>query len=212
MDRVEVRLSMYFHYASLRREAVWPFALCFGPVVLAFRDISRANMQALAVGEPGALLERVPGETLAWRMKNAPHVTARPFHSYREGESYTLYLDPTLPHRVACTDMKFTGAWSENGTFKFTREMGAAAEVEFEGIAVRLIAQRFDDAGRAELRLDGEVVDTLDLYGPGRGLSYEWRRDDLAPGSHTLRIVVTGEKSAESKDHFVNIIGLDVTQ
>jgi len=169
-------------------------------------------MEELAAGEPGALLERVAGETLTWRMKDAPHATARPFYTYREGEPYTLYLDPTLPHRVSTREMKFTGAWNENGTFKFTREIGSTAEAEFEGTAVRLIAQRFDDAGRAELRLDGKVVDTLDLYGPGRGLPYEWRRAGLAPGQHRLTIKATGDKSTESKDHYINIIGLDITE
>jgi DUF1680 family protein len=211
-DRVEVRLSMYFHYAPLRKEAVWPFALCFGPVTLAFRGIGRSEMETLAAGEPGALLERVPGEALAWRMKSATHATARPFHTYREGEPYTLYLDPTLPRRLALGDMTFTGAWNKNGAFKFTRETGATAEVAFEGTAVRLIAQRFDDAGRAELRLDGEVVDTLDLYGPGRGLPFEWRRTGLAPGKHSLRMTVTGEETAASTDHYINIVGLDVNE
>lgn len=211
-DRVEIRLSMYFRSVSLRREAGWPFALCFGPVTLAFRGIDRKNMEALAAGEPGALLERIAGEALAWRMKDASHVTARPFYAYREGEPHTLYLDPTLPRRMAYRDMKFTGAWNENGTFRFTREAGCSAEAEFEGTAVRLIAQRFDDAGHAELHLDGEVVDTLDLYGPGRGLPFEWRRAGLAPGKHRLSIRATGEKSADSKDHYINIVGLDITE
>jgi hypothetical protein len=203
---------MYFHYAPLRKEAVWPFALCFGPVVLAFRDINRAETQTLAAGEPGTLLEHVPGERLTWRMKNASHATARPFYACREGESYTLYLDPTLPCRVSTRDMRFTGAWNENGTFRFTREVGATVEVGFEGTALRLIAQRFDDGGRAELRLDGKVVDTLDLYGPGRGLPFEWRRSGLAPGKHGLSLSVTGEKAAESKDHYINIVGLDISE
>ncbi len=211
-DQVEARLSMYFRYASLRKEALWPFALCFGPVALAFRDADRKSMEALAGGEPGALLEHVPGETLSWRMKDAPHVTARPFYTYREGEPYRLYLDPTLPRRLSYQDMKFTGAWNENGTFKFTRETGSIVEVEFEGRSVRLIAQRFDDAGHAELRLDGAMVDTLDFYGPGRGLPFEWRHAGLSPGKHHLSITVTGGQSAESKDHYINVVGLDVTE
>ena len=211
-DRVGVRLSMYFRTVPLRREAVWPFAVCFGPVTLAFRDLGRGEMEALAAGEPGALLERIPGETLSWRMKRSPAVTARPFYAFREGEPYTLYIDPTLPRRVSRNEMSFSGAWNDNGTFKFTRETGATVETAFSGTAVRLIGQRFDDAGRAEVRLDGAVVDTIDLYGPGRGLPFDWRRDGLAPGRHTLQLRVSGEHATESKDHYVNVVGLDVTE
>ena len=123
-----------------------------------------------------------------------------------------VYFPLSKPALSALAILTFTGAWNENGTFRFTREVGATVEVGFEGTALRLIAQRFDDGGRAELRLDGKVVDTLDLYGPGRGLPFEWRRSGLAPGKHGLSLSVTGEKAAESKDHYINIVGLDISE
>ncbi len=88
--------------------------------------------------------------------------------------------------------------------------MGATAEADFEGDGTQWLGQRFDDAGRAEVRIDDKVVDVVDQYGPGRGLPFDWKRVGLGRGHHVLRITLTPKKSPESKDRYINLSGFEI--
>ena len=83
-------------------------------------------------------------------------------------------------------------------------------EGSFSGESVKLIGWAFDDAGRAEIKIDGKVVGRIDQYGPGRDLPWTWKIGSLGPGRHTLRVTVLHEKGEASKDSFVNVGGLEI--
>ena len=133
----------------------------------------------------------------------------RPFYAYKEGETYYLYLDPAAAG--ACRPKPSRSAsWNDNPQLHFTNVVGATAECTFEGSGIRWRGFKFDDAGRAEVTIDGKVVAIVDQYDPGRGFAFEWSSPKLAPGKHTIRLKLLEEKTPQSKDRFINVAGFDI--
>lgn len=99
----------------------------------------------------------------------------------------------------------YSGAWETGGELRVTKATGAAMEYKFEGDVVRWHGQRFDDAGLAEVSIDGKVVDTVDFYASERGRPFVWERKGFGAGPHTLRMVATGKKRNESKNVWINV-------
>jgi len=87
---------------------------------------------------------------------------------------------------------------------------GCGEEEARGGTGIRWLGYRFDDAGRAEARIDGKVVAVVDQYDPGRGLSFDWKIDGLSRGRHTIEITLLPEHSPASKDRFINIAGFEI--
>jgi len=141
-----------------------------------------------------------------------PAVRVRPFYALPAGERYFVYLDPKLGTRILHPDVKFTGRWNNAGVHRFSNEVGATAQCEFEGTGVRWLGWRYDDAGRAEVSIDGQVIGSVDQYGPGRDLPFDWSRRDLAPGRHTIRLRLLPEKSPTSINYYLNVRGFEVLE
>lgn len=85
---------------------------------------------------------------------------------------------------------------------KFASVKGSVLEFIFEGTAISLEGNWKKDAGKAELYIDGKLHSSFDTY-----FYYNNQEQtpinichalNLTPGKHTLRLVVTGEKKAES--------------
>ena len=100
--------------------------------------------------------------------------------------------------------------WQNVGLNYASSKIGATATYTFEGTGIRLLACRYDDGGKAEVTLDGQPAEVVDQYGPGRDLPFNWERQGLAPGKHTIQLKVLGEKSPDSKAHTVNLAGFEV--
>ncbi|MBR4749701.1 MAG: glycoside hydrolase family 127 protein [Abditibacteriota bacterium] len=98
---------------------------------------------------------------------------------------------------------------------------GSRIRYEFEGDYCAWTYNRFNDAGIADVYIDGKLADTVDLYREGvdagdlfgynQGrkdlfLSTVWEKEGLGPGRHTLEIEVTGQKQEASLDCAVNVI------
>ena len=86
---------------------------------------------------------------------------------------------------------------------KFAGKKGDSLELEFEGTAISLEGNWTKDGGKAELYLDGKLHNSFDTY-----FFYNNQEQTpinichalkLAPGKHTLKLVVTGEKKPESQ-------------
>ena len=107
-------------------------------------------------------------------------------------------------------DLKYQGRWNNAGVFRFSNEVGATAEGTFEGTGVRWLGKRFNDAGNAEVTIDGTSVGVVNQYGPGRDLPFDWTRRGLAEGRHTIRLRILPEKPAHSTDRFINVAGFEV--
>ncbi len=211
-DRLSLVLPMRLWQAPLPGVRQFPTALMVGPVVLALRGTDASLAKKIDLARLDQALVPSPGEPLTYHLAAEPSVLVRPFYAYKEGEPYLLYLDPSAPARVSYRQVTFGGPWNDGGIFRFTNSVGATARWEFEGTGIRWLGQKFDDAGRAEVRLDGQVVAVVDQYGPGRGLPFNWERRGLAPGKHTILLTLLAEKTAASRDRYINVAGFEVLQ
>jgi hypothetical protein len=143
----------------------------------------------------------------------------RPFYEFKEDERYYLYLDPDVNQRTLPggnvvlgkgPDIICSEGWQNAGLYYVSSKVGASAVYTFDGAGVRWLGCRYNDAGRAEVRLDDQVVGVVDQFGPGRDLPFDWERRGLAPGKHSIRITVLGEKTPESNGTNVNLAGFEV--
>ncbi|MXZ42327.1 MAG: hypothetical protein F4Y08_05795 [Caldilineaceae bacterium SB0662_bin_9] len=101
-----------------------------------------------------------------------------------------------------------------------SNKTGDFAEFQFEGPGVAWLGSRDNIHGMARVLLDGKEVAVVDLFcgilhGVARGeLKFEneilFSCEGLAPGSHTLRIEVLGEKNPESDAAYVSVSGFRV--
>ncbi len=183
------------------------------PVVLAMRaprmHASSRKLDLHASRSP--LTPRANGESLTWRLKADPTVLVRPFSAYKEGEPYYLYLDPAAIWRIPFRSVTFQGRWNEAAPFRFTNAVGATAESTFEGTGIRWLGFRFDDAGRADVAIDGKLVAEVSQYGPGRDLPFDWSHKGLKPGRHTIKLTLLARKDARARDRYINVAGFQIT-
>ncbi|MFI5457660.1 MAG: beta-L-arabinofuranosidase domain-containing protein [Isosphaerales bacterium] len=207
-DHVLVRLPMKFDVRPLDSSAPFPAMIMRGPVAMAVRSPAR---------NPGALLHEldlaqalVPskGEPLTYHARSDQDLLVQPFHAFKQGEPYFLYLDPNrYSHRLA----RFSGdGWRESEAFRYNDRPGASVAFAFKGKGIRWIGYRFDDAGIAEIRIDDGPVVKVDQYAPQRDQPFEWVKDGLPAGSHRLTITILDRKPERSKGRFINVAGFEV--
>jgi hypothetical protein len=208
--RISLRLPIKLWVSRLDSRRSTPAAVLHGPVVLAFEAPSAKVLQDLDLTALEHVLTPVAWKPLHYRLAGKPSVVARPFASYAADRRYFVYLDPEMGRRTPHTDLKFTGPWYNAGVFRFSNQVGATVEGQFEGTGVRWLGNRFNDAGTAEVAIDGRVVDIVDQYGPGRSLPFDWTHRGLPPGHHTIRIRLLAKKANASSNYFLNVAGLEV--
>jgi DUF1680 family protein len=208
-DRIAVRLPMKFALRPLDSQASFPAVIMRGPVAFAVRSTGRNPGGILLATDLDHELIASDGEPLNYHGRHDGELLVRPFYVFKQGEPYYLYLDPNRhSHRAA----QFSGdGWRESEAFRFNDRPGSSATFRFDGKGIRWIGYRFDDAGTAELRLDGKVVGRIDQYAPSRNLPFEWRKEDLPGGSHNLMISILDKKPERSQGHFINVAGFEVT-
>ncbi len=98
-----------------------------------------------------------------------------------------------------------------DNTESFANTAGPSASFSFNTSAVRYVGVKGSNGGIADVYLDGNQVATVDTYAPGNK-EYEqvlYQAVGLAPGTHTLKVVVTGQHNPASSDAFVSIDGFD---
>ena len=97
---------------------------------------------------------------------------------------------------------------------KFAGKKGDAIEFAFEGTAISLEGNWKKDAGKAELYIDDKLHSTFDTY-------FYYNKQEqtpinichalhLNPGKHTLKLVVTGDKTLTFVWDFDNQIYIDI--
>lgn len=208
-DRLTLHLPMKLHAERLDADQPYPAAILYGPVALAAR-ISKGNpARKIDLTHLEQNLTPSASEPLTYHLRTDPDVLLRPFASYREGEPYFLYLDPAAENRASYRAVLFSPNWNDSGQFRFGNTVGATAEYAFEGVGVRWLGFRYDDAGKAEVRIDGRVVAIVDQYGPGRDLPFHWEYRGLMPGKHTIKLTLLPDKNPASRDRFLNVAGFE---
>ncbi|MFI5381951.1 MAG: hypothetical protein ACHRHE_21860, partial [Tepidisphaerales bacterium] len=209
-DRLEIVLPMRLWAKPLDPVRTHPAAILYGPVVLAFRAAKASPLVKMDLAKLDDQLVRAIGEPLTWRLAADPAVLARPYYAFQENQPYYMYLDPAIANRISHRQVTFKGQWNDGGRFRFSNAVGATAECTFEGTGIRWLGFRFDDAGVAEITIDGKVIGSVDQFGPGRDLPFDWSHKGLAPGNHTIRLRLLDKKPAESKDRFINVAGFEI--
>ncbi|MHB1305581.1 MAG: ADP-ribosylglycohydrolase family protein [Limisphaerales bacterium] len=117
---------------------------------------------------------------------------------------------PGIPdRRIGMVDAawKWSGEWKSAEGLKVSEAAGSEAVLQFDGVAVAVIGTLDQSGGRAEVYLDGRKhMVGLDAYiVPNTHDNVLWQAYGLKPGSHTLRIVTTGQADARSKGRKVAI-------
>ncbi|MFE7708118.1 beta-galactosidase [Streptomyces sp. NPDC057486] len=120
--------------------------------------------------------------------------------------------------------LTYTGSWQHasgqswtSGDYKddetFSDKAGDSLEVTFDGPVVRWIGPDSVNHGTADVYIDGVKKATVDSYAASAVFQQvKYEADDLGPGRHTLRIVVTGKKGdPASQGTFVSVDAIDTT-
>ena len=115
----------------------------------------------------------------------------------------------------------YSGSWHrftefDKAPFIETVEVGAAAEVGFDGEMVTLIGAWDQDCGKADIFIDGKFVRRIDSWWKYRCGFFSINRQvlfvasGLERGHHTFRIETVEERSPESTGNRLMFLGLDV--
>jgi hypothetical protein len=86
-----------------------------------------------------------------------------------------------------------------------TKDVGTSLDAVFEGRSVTWNGWLFDDAGQAQVTIDGRTIAIVDQHGPTRGVPFQWQHNGLQSGKHSLGITLLPQKNAQSKDHWINV-------
>ncbi len=118
--------------------------------------------------------------------------------------------------------LDYTGSWSHvsnqsytggdyQKTESFSNTTGDSVSVTFTGTAVQWIAPDANNHGIADVYLDGNQVATVDGYSPGSEFQQVlYSVSGLADASHTLKIVVSGQKNPASGGTYVSIDAINL--
>ena len=135
------------------------------------------------------------------------------FNAQPAGDTTYTWDDPD-------SALQYAGSWSHvhdtsytGGDYKhtesFSNKAGDSLTVPFDGTAIRWIGSKTDNHGNADVYLDGTKVATVDDSG-SENQAVVFQRTGLAPGAHTLKIVVTGTHGSGSTDNYVAVDAIDV--
>jgi hypothetical protein len=208
-DTVSLSLPMEIGVHSIVPEKFYPVALSYGPIALAVDCEKSSRLQNTKWAEAASEIIPVSKSPLVFGSKSGTDVVLKPYYAFAAEQPYKLYIDPTTgmvesPH--------YSGRWQKGGGFMYSNDPDAVAKAVFEGTSIRWQGRKFDDAGKAEVSIDGQVVDVVDQYAPERDQPFEWKREGLTPGSHVIAVRVLGQKNENSKNSYVNVAGFKPVQ
>jgi galactosylceramidase len=102
------------------------------------------------------------------------------------------------------------GDWKDTErTCRVSQAVSATMEFDFEGTGVCILGRRSSNCGQAEFSLDdgkGEVIPLHQAVELSRMPLF--RKDDLEPGKHKVRLTVLGPSDPSQKDAFVYLDGI----
>lgn len=91
--------------------------------------------------------------------------------------------------------LAYGGTWNEDynssfdeGTAKYTEEVGAYVELTFEGTEIVWCGQRDTNFGTARVYIDNELVEEVDVTGEMAAQEILFHKSGLVNGSHVIRI------------------------
>jgi beta-galactosidase GanA len=120
--------------------------------------------------------------------------------------------------------LQYAGTWTHAGpsagytsgdydqTESFSTQAGASMTVTFTGTAIQWIGPKNTNGGIADVYLDGTQAAAVDTYSPAGKLFQQvlFSKTGLSAGSHTLKIVVTGQQDPASSADTVVVDAINV--
>ena len=174
--------------------------------------VSNPSVTAMARGNPDDNTQFV-----YLRQANASSTATVMTHlSLDTAPSFSYTYDDTDPA------LSYVGTWSHvanqsytSGDYKqtesFSDTTGDSVSLTFTGTAVQWIAPTASNHGIADVYLDGNQVATVDGYSPGNVFQQVlYSASGLSDTTHTLKIVVSGQKNPASNGTFVSVDAINV--
>ena len=94
------------------------------------------------------------------------------------------------------SELVYTGTWVEetntvfhNSEAHYTSTAGSSVEFTFMGTGIRWYGQKDTNFGSAEVYLDGQLVETVSVYGAMAACQLLYEELDLEYGTHTIKVV-----------------------
>jgi len=116
--------------------------------------------------------------------------------------------------------VKYVGAWSTHtdarntaGAAKFRETANGSAELLFTGTSIQLVGFKAPNRGLADIYIDDQLVQTVDQYATTQQpKSIFFEKTGLSSGTHKIRVVVKGAKSAAATSTIIHLDGFIVGQ
>ena len=105
-------------------------------------------------------------------------------------------------------DPQFQDAYRH--TLTYSNIPGASISLTFAGNAITYIYTQASNRGIAEVWIDDQLKDRLDLYGASTAWKVQRRYDGLGPGEHVIELRVTGLHNPRATGCFVDLDGFIV--
>jgi hypothetical protein len=117
---------------------------------------------------------------------------------------------------------KFKGSWKPREVTRnekttkqamYSEKKGDEAELTFTGTGISITGNWYKDGGKADVYVDGKLhrsIDTYYFFANQQHTESIWHVLNLQPGEHTVKVVVKGEKRAESEGARVYITGATI--
>ena len=128
-----------------------------------------------------------------------------------------LAVEPVTPTRYEQTDARIvkTGNWSDfaktlasGGSYSRSLTNGASRTIRFQGTQLDWIGMRGTTTGTADVYLDGDFKETVDLSAPSAIYNVPvWSTGTLPAGDHTVEIV---RSSANPSTKYIAVDAVDV--
>ncbi len=94
----------------------------------------------------------------------------------------------------------------------YSRVSNTRARYRFNGTGIKIFARTNDGGGKCQVRIDGNLINTVDLYSSSWVDSAEvFSRQNITKGNHTLDFVVDGTKNSQSSNFYCVIDRFEVT-
>jgi hypothetical protein len=102
-------------------------------------------------------------------------------------------------------DELFEHPWGDR-QLKTTVAAGAEVSLDFDGTGVAIVGRRSQEGGRADVYLDGARAGRIDAWIPERTHDNDyWHVTNLAPGRHSVRLVVRDDADVRSEGRQLQI-------
>ena len=191
--------GLQWHYLSRLGPGLWGSeGIRYGTQVLI--DYVNENNRHEGVNTFSVFVYSKPGESAEGIVKspgNLSNAQIRQLSALRDAS--LQFVDDTSD------DVSFVGTWERQddeldfrGSMTGSDDADASAELTFSGIGVEVVVRKGRNGGLVDVELDGDVVlDDFDTY--SRAMAFKqviYTNKNLDAGSHTVRLVATGRKSA----------------